>query len=185
MEEISRLEEKRRRFNEDVDRANLEIGALSQRIEQTTKEIGDLEKKITQAEKEEKRGRELSLKLELAQKSADAITEMYQVFADNMRQRIEARTKEVFRSLVWKESHFQDVRLGEDFNLEVIDRWGQSARPELSAGERQVLSLSFIAAMAQVSEEEAPLGDGYSRLVAFLPITVTASANNCPNWLIN
>ena len=157
LEEISRLEEKRRRFNEDVDRANLEIGALSQRIEQTTKEIGDLEKKITQAEKEEKRGRELSLKLELAQKSADAITEMYQVFADNMRQRIEARTKEVFRSLVWKESHFQDVRLGEDFNLEVIDRWGQSARPELSAGERQVLSLSFIAAMAQVSEEEAPL----------------------------
>lgn len=157
LEEISRLEEQRRKFNEDVDRANLEIGALSQRIEQIAKEISDLEKKIAQAQKEEKRGRELSLKLDLAQKSADAITEMYQVFADNMRQRIEARTKEVFRSLVWKESHFQDVRLGEDFNLEVIDRWGQSARPELSAGERQVLSLSFIAAMAQVSEEEAPL----------------------------
>lgn len=157
LEEISRLEEQRRKFNEDVDRANLEIGALSQRIEQIAKEISDLEKKIAQAQKEEKRGRELSLKLELAQKSADAISEMYQVFADNMRQRIEVRTKEIFRSLVWKESHFQDVRLGEDFNLEVIDRWGQYARPELSAGERQVLSLSFITAMAQVSEEEAPL----------------------------
>lgn len=157
LEEISRLEEQRRKFNEDVDRANLEIGALSQRIEQIAKEISDLEKKIAQAQKEEKRGRELSLKLDLAQKSADAITEMYQVFADNMRQRIEVRTKEIFRSLVWKESHFQDVRLGEDFNLEVIDRWGQYARPELSAGERQVLSLSFITAMAQVSEEEAPL----------------------------
>jgi DNA sulfur modification protein DndD len=47
--------------------------------------------------------------------------------------------------------------LGSDFNLEVIDRYGQQARPELSAGERQVLSLSFITAMAQVSEEEAPL----------------------------
>lgn len=157
LEEISRLEEQRRKFNEDVDRANLEIGALSQRIEQIAKEISDLEKKIAQAQKEEKRGRELSLKLDLAQKSADAISEMYQVFADNMRQRIEVRTKEIFRSLVWKESHFQDVRLGEDFNLEVIDRWGQYARPELSAGERQVLSLSFITAMAQVSEEEAPL----------------------------
>jgi DNA sulfur modification protein DndD len=39
----------------------------------------------------------------------------------------------------------------------VIDRYGKPARPELSAGERQVLSLSFITAMAQVSEEEAPL----------------------------
>ena len=74
-----------------------------------------------------------------------------------MRKRIEANTRSIFRQLVWKDSHFQDVQLGADFNLEVIDRYGQPARPELSAGERQVLSLSFITAMARVSEEEAPL----------------------------
>ncbi len=157
LEEISRLEEQRRTFMVDMDGYNLEIGAQSQRIEQVGKEIGALEKKIAAAQKEEQRSQELNLKYELAQKAADAITEMYQVHADDMRQQIEARTKEIFRSLVWKESHFQDVQLGADFNLEVIDRYGQSARPELSAGERQVLSLSFITAMAQVSEEEAPL----------------------------
>ncbi|MCP5097976.1 MAG: DNA sulfur modification protein DndD [Chloroflexi bacterium] len=157
LEEISRLEEQRRNFMADIDGYNLEIGALSQRIEQMGKEINRLEKKITTAKKEERRGRELSTKLELAQKAADAITEMYQVFADNMRTQIEKRTKEIFRTLVWKESHFKDVQLGPDFNLQVIDRYGQQARPELSAGERQVLSLSFITAMARVSEEEAPL----------------------------
>jgi DNA sulfur modification protein DndD len=41
--------------------------------------------------------------------------------------------------------------------LEVIDRYGLPARPELSAGERQVLSLSFITAMSRISEEESPL----------------------------
>ena len=41
--------------------------------------------------------------------------------------------------------------------MEVIDRYGMPARPELSAGERQVLSLSFITAMSRISEEEAPL----------------------------
>lgn len=157
LEEISRLEEQRRTFMRDIDGYNLEIGAKSQKIEQVGKEIGALEKKIASARKEEQRSQELSLKYDLAQKAADAITEMYQVHADNMRQQIEARTKEIFRSLVWKGSHFQDVQLDADFKLEVIDRYGQSARPELSAGERQVLSLSFITAMAQVSEEEAPL----------------------------
>ena len=52
---------------------------------------------------------------------------------------------------------FHDVRLSQDFDLEVIDRYGRPARPELSAGERQVLSLSFITAMSRISEEEAPL----------------------------
>lgn len=157
LEEISRLEEQRRNFMADIDGNNLEIGALSQRVEQQGKEINELEKKISAARKQEKQSRELSMKYELAQQAADAIGEMYQVHADTMRLQIEARTKEIFRSLVWKDGHFQDVQLGPDFNLEVIDRYGQPARPELSAGERQVLSLSFITAMAQVSEEEAPL----------------------------
>ncbi|GAB4267423.1 MAG: SMC family ATPase [Candidatus Promineifilaceae bacterium] len=157
LEEISRLETQRSNFATDVDGYNLEIGALTQQIEQIGKKINTLEKQIAKARKEQQRGKKLSLKLELAQKAADAIEEMYQVFADDMRGRIEKRTKAIFRKLVWKESHFQDVQLGEDFNLEVIDRYGQPARPELSAGERQVLSLSFITAMAQVSEEEAPL----------------------------
>lgn len=157
LEEISRLEARRRDFAADIDRYTLEVGALSQNIEQLTKEIAQLDKQISKARKEEKRERVLSMKIDLAQRAADAISEMYQVFADGLRERIEARTKEIFRKLVWKQSHFQDIRLGEDFNLEVIDRYGQLARPELSAGERQVLSLSFITAMAQVSEEEAPL----------------------------
>lgn len=117
----------------------------------------DLEKRIAQARKNEKRERLLGIKFDLAQRAADAIKDMYQTYADEMRLRIEAKTKEIFKLLIWKESHFQDVHLGPDFDLEVIDRYGKPARPELSAGERQVLSLSFITAMSRISEEEAPL----------------------------
>lgn len=186
LEEISRLEAQRDNFKMDIDSHNMEIGALSQRIEQATKEINGLEKKITMARKEEKREQELSLKYDLAQKAADAIGEMYHVHADNMREQIEARTKEIFQSLVWKESHFQDVRLGSDFNLEVIDRYGQSARPELSAGERQVLSLSFITAMALVSEEEAPLvmDTPFGRLSSHHRNSITEKLPTMANQLI-
>src|SRR5205085_6592043 len=96
-------------------------------------------------------------KVDLAQRAADALDEIYQAFAESRRLLIEAEAQRIFRTLVWKDSHFQGMSLDENYKLEVYDHWGQPARPELSAGERQVLSLAFIMAMAKVSEEEAPL----------------------------
>lgn len=157
LEEISRMEKARQDFLADIDSYNVQIGSTQNRLSELAAEISNLEKAIAQARKEEKRERTLGDKLELAQAAADAISEIYEAFADETRARIEAKTKEIFKLLVWKDAHFQDVRLSSDFNLEVIDRYEQPARPELSAGERQVLSLSFITAMSRISDEEAPL----------------------------
>lgn len=156
-EEISRLEKQRQDFRADIESYRLEQGTLDIRLETLDKEIAQLEKQIKRAKKDKSKERLLTRKASLAQRAADAIGEMYQIFADDMRKRIETKTKEIFKQLVWKDSHFQDIRLGSDYNLEVIDRYGLPARPELSAGERQVLSLSFITAMSRISEEEAPL----------------------------
>lgn len=155
--EVSRLESKRQSYQGDIDSLNMEIGGSSERIEKLDGEIDKLEQDIKKAQKAEKKESLLTKKMNLAQSSTDAISEMKEMFADEMRKRIEEKTKDIFRTLVWKQSHFEDVRLGPDFKLEVIDRYGMSARPELSAGERQVLSLSFITAMSRVSGEEAPL----------------------------
>ena len=157
LEEIQGLETQRQNFLADIESYKMEIGSITTKIDQLEKDISKLEKEITKARKEEKQSVLVTEKLTLAQQSADAIMDMYQTFADDMREKIKIKTKEIFRSLVWKESHFQDIELGSDYNLEVIDRYGLPARPELSAGERQVLSLSFITAMSRVSEEEAPL----------------------------
>jgi len=157
LEEVSRLELQRQNFLADIDRYNIETGELTRDIEGLKEKIAQLEKRIAQARKNEKREKQLGIKFDLAQKAADAIKDTYQTYADDMRLRIEAKTKEIFKLLIWKDSHFHDVRIGQDFDLEVIDRYGRPARPELSAGERQVLSLSFITAMSRISEEEAPL----------------------------
>ncbi|MEK6300508.1 MAG: AAA family ATPase [Acidobacteriota bacterium] len=156
-EEISRLEKQREDFRADIESYKLEQGSLETRLESLALELAALKKKIDAAKKDQTKEDVLTRKMSLAQRSADAIDQMYQTFADEMRERIEAKTKEVFKLLIWKDSHFQDIKLGPDYKLDVIDRYGLSARPDLSAGERQVLSLSFITAMSRVSEEEAPL----------------------------
>ena len=157
LEEVKNLESRRETIEADIQSYSVEIGSLESKIEVLFKEIQELDKQIVQARKAEQKHRLLSRKLELAQQSAEAISEIYRVFADEMRRQIEAKTKEIFQKLVWKQGHFSDVRLDADFNLDVIDRYGKAMKPELSAGERQVLSLSFITAMSRLSEDEAPL----------------------------
>jgi len=157
LEEVSRLELQHQNFLEDIERYNIETVELTRDIKDLKEKIAQLEKRKAQAEKNEQREKLLGIKLDLTQKAADAIKDTYQTYADDMRLRIEAKTKEIFKKLIWKDSHFHDVFISKDFELEVIDRYGRPARPELSAGERQVLSLSFITAMSRISEEEVPL----------------------------
>lgn len=156
-EQIAGLEKQRSKLQRDRDAALEEQGRAGARIEEIDRQIKDVVKKKQEAEEKEKKLALLFRKEELAQQAADALTQIKEEFSEQTRQEIEAATREVFSRLAWKRDHFQDIRLDQDFRLEVIDRWGTPTRKELSAGERQILSLSFICAMAQVAGEDAPL----------------------------
>lgn len=186
VEEVNRLEHQRQAFSEDIDRANLRIGEINERLKQLSKEIGELEKRIARAKTEEQRAQLLQTKLDLARRAFHAIDQVHKQFADEMRVQIEAKTREIFKLLAWKSEHFSDVRLDEDYHLEVIDRYGMPARPELSAGERQVLSLSFIAAMSRISEGEAPLvmDTPFGRLSSHHRNSITLNLPSLANQLV-
>lgn len=94
---------------------------------------------------------------ELSEKALTVMKRVYEVFASEKREEIELKMRDIFKSLIWKDSQFPMIRLTEDYKLEVYDLYGSPARKELSAGERQVLSLSFITAMALVTGGRIPL----------------------------
>jgi len=156
-DEIQRLGRSREKYQADFESYQVERGSNTNQIEGLTKAIEELDRAIGAAQKKENTAAQMGRRVDLAQRSADALDTIYQTFAEDRRQRIEAEAQRIFRLLVWKDSHFQGMSLDRDYKLEVYDHWGHAARPELSAGERQVLSLAFITAMAQVSGEEAPL----------------------------
>ena len=157
LSEASDLAKKREEYQMDIGEYQVDQGRNEARLDEIKLRIKELEKQIDKAQKSEYKERLLSRKVWLAQDAADVIDRVYETFAEQKRQEVEAESREIFHSLAWKGDHFQDVRLTEDYQLEVIDRYGMQARPELSAGERQVLSLSFITAMAKVAQSEAPL----------------------------
>ncbi len=185
LEEVRNLEMQRQDFLADRDSYSNELGRINERIRKLNEEKASLEKALIKARKNEAKEKLLSAKLYLAQQAADEIKNRYQGYANDMRLKIEAKTKEIFQRLIWKDSTF-DVTLDENFNLDVFDRYNKQARPELSAGERQVLSLAFITAMSRVSEEEAPLvmDTPFGRLSAKPRSNITANLPKLADQLV-
>ena len=156
-EEVSVLEGKRVERTERVQALSSDIGRYQERIENLRGQLQQVQADIDKAQVSEERAKGIQQRFSLARKAADAIEQQFDVFAQDMRASIQTEAKSIFQRIIWKESQFEDIRLSEDYRLEVIDRWGLPARPELSAGERQVLSLAFITGMSRVTGEEAPL----------------------------
>jgi DNA sulfur modification protein DndD len=178
--EIAELERQRAKFERDRDMCLSEHGTVEGTVSEIIRQIGETVENKRAAEAKEKKLGLLSRKESLAQKAADAITQIKSEFSEHTRREIEIATKEIFSRLAWKQEHFQDIQLHSDFHLEVIDRWGLPTRQELSAGERQILSLSFISAMSAVSGEDAPLvmDTPFGRLSGD---HLAAAAENLPN----
>ena len=156
--EAADLEKLRTKLENHYRVSIAEQGKVVGSLERLEKEISDMASRRDKALVKEKQVLFLRKKEKLAQQAADAVAVIKDQFFEQTRQEIEKVTKEVFSKLAWKkDDHFKDVLLDQSFRLEVIDRWGTPTRQELSAGERQILSLSFITALSRLSGEEAPL----------------------------
>ena len=150
-DEARRLSAARAKYTDDIKKLEGKINENKGITRVKREQIDELDKKIMKLEVSEQREKFLKNCLELATEASSAMTTIYDLYADDIRQEVGAETQEIFQDLVWKDSQFQQVCLNEDYALQVNDRFGKEARPEMSAGERQVLSLSFIAAIAKVA----------------------------------
>ena len=153
VEEVSNLEKSRQQQQVKITDLEAKINQMKGRIEQMEKEIAKSDEEIKKERASEEKARHLQNCVTLATDSAKTASEIYERFADTMRKTIEDEAQSIFQQLIWKESHFQRIHLSEDYQLDVTDRYDMDARPEMSAGERQVLSLAFIAGMAKVARE--------------------------------
>lgn len=185
-EDVEKLEEQRENFLSDIDNNNIQIGENKSRLKKLSDELGEISEEISRAESEVEMEKELKKKMAITQRASDAISGIYQQFADDMRKKIEEKTKQVFDKLIWKESQFKKISLNKDYQLEIYDRWNSPASRELSAGERQILSLSFIISMARESGEEAPLvmDTPFGRLSSSHRAKITKNVPELANQLV-
>lgn len=156
-DDVTELGKERDALEDAIDDLTREISRCEFEIEALEKQRADVKLELQRIEASDAEAQRVKRKWELARDAATAAEELLHRFRHHARERIEEATDRVFKSLIWKEGHFDRVEISETYELDVIDRFQRSALRELSAGERQVLSLALIVGIAEVADHEAPL----------------------------
>ena len=158
MENVRKLQNKLVEYSQDYGKISEKVKLLEEELKNLKKEIEVLQKEIQIEEKKEKELSDLKKKKYLAEEVLRQLDIVYEKLSKGLKVEIEKATTEIFRRLIRKKDFFKEIKFSEDYILKLVDTFGDSeAKAELSAGERQVLSLSFILALAKVSKKEAPI----------------------------
>ncbi len=99
---------------------------------------------------------ELGLRAQLALDCHEALKAVNVEFTQEIRKNIGKTATGLFERLLDKESriNLNKITVTEDYSLQVTDRWGKAFLANISAGQRQIMSISFIAALAKAASGE-------------------------------
>jgi DNA sulfur modification protein DndD len=75
----------------------------------------------------------------------------------NVKEEVAKKTSQQFLALIWKKETYEGVNIDDNYNISVPHVSGREALGTLSAGERQVCALSFMAALNSISGFDVPI----------------------------
>jgi len=106
--------------------------------------------------KEEKHDSLLNV-LSFCEEGMRCAQEVRDTIMKKVKEEIEKRTSQQFLAMIWKKDTYTGVRIDDDYDVSVPHVSGREGLGTLSAGERQVCALSFMAALNSVSGFEVPI----------------------------
>lgn len=110
----------------------------------------------TEMGKEQKRN-SLNERKDLSEKALAIAQKVKSEIMSETRKSIEERTRKQFKDLIIKKETYKDLTIDDQYNIMLRDQSGLPAIGSLSAGEREVLALSFIESLSIVSGFDAPI----------------------------
>jgi DNA sulfur modification protein DndD len=156
-EEVRDIENRRSNLFQRLESLQKKIAIYQDRIENGNRKVSENQAKYRKELKKERKHARLLSRLELCDKGLCVLEKLKSETIREVRNTVEERTKEYFLSLIWKKDTYEDIRIDDDYTVSVKSVLGSESLGSLSAGERQVLALSFIAALREISGFDAPL----------------------------
>lgn len=144
----------------EADRKNI----LSS-IENLKFEYKKLSAKRKEIEKEEGIRDELAKRATLVASTYDALSDIYDEFTADIKNLISLEATEFFRKLIDKQGldTLDKIIVQDDYSLQILNKWGKTFLANISAGQRQIMSISFIAALAKTASK-----DGFFEMPFFM-----------------
>jgi DNA sulfur modification protein DndD len=150
------LENNRNELEEELTDLRNRRARLEVEIEDLEDEKDEIQAELDDEIEKKEENKEILAKISLVELSIESLSHMRENILSEIRERTESNMTTYVNQLIWKDEHY-DIHLGEDYSVQVWDEYDENKIGSLSAGETQVLALSFMAALSQISGFEAPV----------------------------
>jgi len=157
IEEVKRKVGTREKFESAYKDLIAQIATLEVYIKNSESELRDSEKDYDAELAKSKRYEVASNKIKLYEGASNLLDRVRIDIVTKMRKIIEEKTNKYFLSLMWKKDTFSRVEIDETYTISIYNTFGTECLHALSAGEREILALSFIAALRDVSGFNLPI----------------------------
>ena len=142
--------------------------ALKHALAMTDKSISEIKTKISS---EEDHRRKLEAQIEVSGgskakvsiarvQSAEKIDKIFKraldILRENLKQTVQARAAEAFKSMTTRPDHYVDLRITETYGMEIISNTGDVV-PSRSAGAEQIVALSLIDGLNRTGKAAGPV----------------------------
>lgn len=153
---VQELEKQRTEYEDQLEELQERKGKLEVRIEQAEENRDNKKKDFNEEVSKEEKNAEILKKIHFVESSRDALESMKDDIISSVREEIQTKMDEYFNEIIWKKEDYT-VLLTDKYQVRVEGPRNDNKIGSLSAGERQVLAFSFLAALTSVSGFNAPL----------------------------
>lgn len=93
----------------------------------------------------------LTSRMKLAEQAQAALKTIFIEFTDEIKEMLSIRATDIFNKLIDAVSKqtLSKIIVEDDYTLQIVDNWGKHFLANISAGQRQIMSIAFITALAQ------------------------------------
>lgn len=140
-------------LTKDIAKSEQQLERYEIEKEEAIKKKEELEKRQKNLRVEDELQNQVTKQLEIVNKSLAALNEIIQSFEQEIKIELEAKTNEIFNNLINEDgaTNLKKIIVKDNYTLDVLDWNGRPFLANISAGQRQVISLSFITALATVA----------------------------------
>lgn len=156
-EKIKEMQNQRDRYVSAKDFNMKQLGAKSKQIEQTEETIKSLKFQLNSEIHNKKIRTKITKKVSFLTKSLLIIETVIDKVTNEIKDGIEKQTTNLFLNLVWKKDTFKNIKINDDFSIELYSVDGFSCLDSVGAAERKLLALSFTLALHEISGFDCPI----------------------------
>ncbi|CAJ52207.2 AAA family ATPase [Haloquadratum walsbyi] len=155
--DVAELARQQENLEEKKEKKIKEIGRKDAEISTTKDEVDSKRKELNRELKKEDRHQSIVNQVEFAYQSTTEMESIKTKILRQIRSETQKNMERYFNELIWKTDDYT-ITLENDYTIEVSGPGSDGNRiGSLSAGEKQVLALSFMAALSDISGFNAPV----------------------------